>query len=374
MQKKLIALAVAAAAGSAFAQTNVTMYGIADVGYLNATGKQVAPTGNNKFSGIQSGLLSTSRLGFKGTEDLGNGLKALFTIETALQMDANQTGDTVTNGASTQANSGVFGMNRQSFIGLSGGFGTVVAGRLQTPVSDFYSKYAPLGGSGTLDPVLQVQEEVGAAGSTDRVDNAVAFVSPNFSGLTMKAAYSFAGELKGNAVPVTDTTTNAKRSATVLAADYDNGPLSVGGVYRVLGDSSNNNGTANNGDKQWSLGTSYNFGVAKAFATYQKASFDNGVNAAKKYKTYSVGVAVPVSAAGTVVASYAVSKDTNQVDDFGAKGYTLAYTHGFSKRTTGYAGYTVLDGRKDQAVNLGGVIAGLDKKSSGFALGLRHSF
>lgn len=361
MQKKLIALAIAAAAGSAFAQTNVTMYGIADVGYLNATGKQVAPTGNNKFSGIQSGLLSTSRLGFRGTEDLGNGLKALFTIETALQMDANNT----TGAAGSQATSGVFGMNRQSYIGLSGGFGTVVAGRLQTPVSDFYSKYAPLGGSGTLDPVLQVQEEVGAAGSTDRVDNAVAFVSPNFSGLTMKAAYAFVGELK------TDAAADTKQSATVLAADYDNGPLSVGGVYRVLGDSKNNTTTNNDGNKQWSLGASYNFGVAKAFGTYQSAKFDT---AGDKYKTYSLGVAVPVSAAGTVVASYAVSKDSNLATDTGAKGYTLAYTHGFSKRTTGYAGYTVLDGRKDQAVNLGGVTAGLDKKSSGFALGLRHSF
>lgn len=362
MQKKLIALAVAAAAGSAFAQTNVTLYGIADVGYLNATGKQVAPAGNNKFSGIQSGLLSTSRLGFRGTEDLGNGLKAVFKLEYAVGVDQ-ATLNTVNSASS-----------RESYLGLTGGFGTVVAGRLETPVSNFYVKYAPLGGSGTLDPVLQVQEEVGAAGSTDRVNNAVAFISPNISGLTFKAAHSFGadtsatqGELK--------TDTIAKKTASVLGADYDNGPLSVGAVYRIVADSKTNAGTTNNGDKQWSLGASYNFGVAKAFATYQKASFDNGANAANKYKTYSVGVAVPVSAAGTVVASYAVSKDTNQAADLGAKGYTLAYTHGFSKRTTGYAGYTVLDGRKNEAsVDLGGVTAGLDKKSSGFALGLRHSF
>lgn len=364
MQKKLIALAVAAAAGSAFAQTNVTMYGIADVGYLNAKVNQAAGTGNVKFSGIQSGLLSTSRLGFRGTEDLGNGLKALFTVETALQLDANQTVGTPA--ATSQANSGVFGMNRQSYIGLSGGFGTVVAGRLQTPVSDFYSKYAPLGGSGALDPVLQVQTNAGQAlaGSTDRVDSAVAFISPNFSGVTLKAAYSFLGEVKSDAV--------AKQSATVLSADYDNGPLSVGGVYRLVGDSKSNLVSNNDGNKQWSLGASYNFGVAKAFGTYQSAKFDT---AGDKYKTYSLGVAVPVSAAGTVVASYAVSKDSNLATDTGAKGYTLAYTHGFSKRTTGYAGYTVLDGRKDQAANLASLgAAAADKKTSGFALGLRHSF
>jgi hypothetical protein len=81
MQKKLIALAVASlASGAAFAQTNVTMYGIADAGYVWSQGDALV-TGTNKFSGIQSGLLSGSRLGFKGEEALGNGLKAIFTLE-----------------------------------------------------------------------------------------------------------------------------------------------------------------------------------------------------------------------------------------------------------------------------------------------------
>ncbi|MEF8720586.1 MAG: porin [Candidatus Accumulibacter necessarius] len=98
MQKKLIALAVASlASGAAFAQTNVTMYGVADVGYVYSSGDaynggRTATCGSRAattFSGIQSGLLSGSRLGFRGEEALGNGLKAIFTLEYSLNIDNN---------------------------------------------------------------------------------------------------------------------------------------------------------------------------------------------------------------------------------------------------------------------------------------------
>ncbi|HNH93897.1 porin, partial [Accumulibacter sp.] len=107
MQKKLIALAVASvASGAAFAQTNVTMYGIADAGYVYSTGKaNIAGGGTNKFSGIESGLLSGSRLGFKGEEALGNGLKAIFQLEYGLSIDSNA-------GVGTA-------LARQQFVGLS---------------------------------------------------------------------------------------------------------------------------------------------------------------------------------------------------------------------------------------------------------------
>ena len=86
MQKKLIALAVAGlASGAAFAQTNVTMYGVADAGYVYSSGDAARGplginTGSNEFSGIISGILSGSRLGFRGEEALGNGRKAVFRL------------------------------------------------------------------------------------------------------------------------------------------------------------------------------------------------------------------------------------------------------------------------------------------------------
>src|SRR5574343_864641 len=106
MQKKIIALAIAGLASTAaFAQTNVTIYGVADVGYahLRADGKK-------SMNNIDSGLLAGSRIGFKGVEDLGNGLKALFTLEYALAMD--------TNGSVGQIDSPWSGTaTRQSFVG-----------------------------------------------------------------------------------------------------------------------------------------------------------------------------------------------------------------------------------------------------------------
>lgn len=82
VQKKLSALAIAAAfAGSAFAQTNVTIYGVADAGFVNSSGDRANGAKNANFNGINSGIMSGSRLGFKGEEGLGNGLKAVFLLE-----------------------------------------------------------------------------------------------------------------------------------------------------------------------------------------------------------------------------------------------------------------------------------------------------
>jgi predicted porin len=138
MQKKLIALAVASlASGAAFAQTNVTMYGIATPAMSiapampaksSAPGFPVAPgaaniPGTNTFSGVQSGLLSGSRLGFRGEEALGNGLKAIFTLEYSLNIDDNSGVGNTTSGLQA----------RQQFVGLSGGFGAITLGRQYAP-------------------------------------------------------------------------------------------------------------------------------------------------------------------------------------------------------------------------------------------------
>src|SRR5574343_633103 len=108
MQKKIIALAVAALASSAaFAQSNVTIYGIADVGYFH-----MSADGKKPMNNVDSGGLAGSRIGFKGVEDLGNGLKALFTLEYALALDNNSgVGYADTPWSSTVA--------RQQFVGLS---------------------------------------------------------------------------------------------------------------------------------------------------------------------------------------------------------------------------------------------------------------
>ena len=140
MQKKIIALAVAALASTAaFAQTNVTIYGIADAS-VSATTNLGATTGQTGFK-VNSGTLSTSRIGFKGVEDLGNGLKALFVLEYGLAMDASAPigTSTITSAAA-----------RQQFVGLTGGFGTVWTSRLLVPLWVVRLRLAPR----TLQPPL----------------------------------------------------------------------------------------------------------------------------------------------------------------------------------------------------------------------------
>ena len=91
MQKKLIALAVAGLASTAaFAQTNVTIYGVADLGYVaSSSNRNGTTTGNANYNGIDSGIWGGSRIGFKGEEALGNGLKTIFTLEYYIAPDEN---------------------------------------------------------------------------------------------------------------------------------------------------------------------------------------------------------------------------------------------------------------------------------------------
>ena len=356
MQKKIIALAVAAmASGVAFAQSNVTVYGVVDAYYGNISNNADVAANVKKFSGVNSGGLSTSRLGFRGTEDLGNGMKALFTLEYQVNTD---------DGALLTAAGA-----RHSSIGLTGNFGTVLAGRLPTAALGWGLKYQPLGGS-AVDPLRNVVNATfGGLSTADRLSNAVAYVSPNLSGFTVQYNHAFVGETKTEAG-------NGQRSANILAADYDNGPLSVGVVYRVVGNQSNTGDKT--GQKEWSIGGKYAIGtVATLFATYQKG--DQNANNGLDYKAYSVGAAVPVTAKGTVVASFANSDVGNTAAgvDQGAKAYTLAYTYALSKRTTAYTAYTSTSNERNTdtvhyGVGLAATEAGL--KTKGIVAGLRHSF
>src|SRR5574343_263914 len=120
MQKKLIALAVAGlASAGAFAQSNVTIYGIVDAsGYYTSQSERVAGAGMNKNNyGFLSNATASSRLGFKGTEDLGNGLQAVFTLETELSLATGQMG-------SSTSGAGAGNFTRAANVGLATGLGT----------------------------------------------------------------------------------------------------------------------------------------------------------------------------------------------------------------------------------------------------------
>ena len=365
MQKKLIALAVAGlASAGAFAQSNVTVYGVADM-YVGSF-----KTDNmERSTQVNSGGLSTSRFGFKGVEDLGNGLKALFTMEYALSLDTDE---------SQVGNGSGIGKARQGFVGLTGGFGTAVAGRLQTAGYDWQGKTDVLHGT-AIDPLNAVQAGntgvtpavasfligSGANAAANRANNAIAYISPSFSGVTVALNRGYLVEEFGQK----DAESNA--IANLVSVSYDNGPLYVGAVYANLDGKTAGATAADRAD--WALGAGYDFKVVKVTAGFQKSK-DKKISDDSN-TAWSLGAAVPVSAAGTIHASFAKSTLKNNAagdtDEVGIKSWTLAYTHGLSKRTTAYAGYHQVNRDDNIAVPAG---ADVGAKTQAFVAGVNHKF
>ena len=348
MQKKLIALAVAGLVSApVFAQSNVSIYGVADA-YMG-----FGSHGDNDFAGVDQGGLSGSRIGFRGTEDLGNGLKAVFTLEQGINIDDG---------------TGMGGQSRQSFVGLAGAFGAVTLGRQYAPGWDF--QYDVLGASiVSAQYILASGVSSSIAASSDaRWDNSVAY-SGKFSGLRVRAIYSMDA--------IETTTLGADPSdddAMGLGLEYADGPLKVGAVYQVLNTASN--APATDDQTEWLMGGSYDFGVATLALSYQDAE-SLGKMKGEDAKLWQVGVMVPVGAAGKVLVGYGELKHENVIGSNSAKSksYSLAYTHALSKRTTAYTGYNRT--HNDNGMDLGIVAAPAGvtgENANQFVVGVSHTF
>lgn len=379
MQKKLIALAIAAAF-SAPAMADVTVYGIIDaaVGRVSQTGGTAGTVDRKTDTLAVSGGLSGSRLGVKGAEDLDNGMKAVVVLEYALD---------------TQSNSSI-GNARQEMLAVAGGFGTFATGYLQTTGYDFGVKFDPTAGSSVSpqqnltagNPLLLI----GSAATAGRAPRALAYISPAMGGVTVAVNYSTAlkGNIGANAATGTGTaigndygnlataqnSANAKMTATLISVNFDGGPLQVGGVYAGT---NGTNATIPVNLTSYALGASYDLSVVKLFATYQQAK-NSGINS-QTNKMYNVSVLAPVGP-GAVVASYAKDKAGNTGGlSVGASSYTVAYLQGLSKTVTAYGAYTAV--KNDADTNAYGVInsllggtSGNGNKSSMIAVGLKKAF
>jgi len=390
MQKKLIALAVASvASGAAFAQTNVTMYGIADAGYVYSSGDAARNVGgSNEFSGIQSGLLSGSRLGFRGEEALGNGLKAVFTLEYSLNIDNN----------SGVGNTG--GLNaRQQFVGLAGNFGQVALGRQYSPGYQATANNDPAGGA-LFEPQSYMTAQAGntiTPNSAARWDNAISYTTPNWGGFTGKAIYSF-GENNTYVDLVNGTTkttlndnevSTSDNSRWAIGANFATGGFNVDAVYQVRqqvtltglptgtpGQQAVQVAGATGDDiSEWYIGGSYDFKFVKVMASYQDQNDKNTLN--NDNNTWSVGAVVPFGNAALHLAWAQTSFDRGSSSLINGKsnGAMIAGTYAFSKRTTAYAGY-VWNKNDNDSIGLGPVsgVGAAGETNNTFLAGLRHSF
>lgn len=334
MNRTLITLAVlAASSGAAMAQSSVTLYGVADA-WIGSTKVEVGGVGVRK-SVVDTSGVNGSRWGLKGTEDLGGGLKTVFTVESGFGIDT---------GASAQGGL-LFG--RQAFVGLQGGFGTVTLGRqysgyfeLQGKVNHNYSAF-------TFESNAGVAAN-GIAEYTYRLNNAVKYVSPVFNGFSGAVAYGF-GENKD-----TPVVGNSATNIASLNVNYANGPLLVGYAHQA-------ETQASGGKNKYDLvGGTYDFGVVKLLGSYSQIK-----NNTTKDKEYQVGAVVPFGAAA-ISAGYTHSQsDVGAVSNTG-KGYAILATYDLSKRTGLYAAAV---NTKAHVLN-----AVAETKATKYGVGIRHFF
>ncbi len=384
MKKSLLALAVLGAfSGAAFAQSNVQLYGIIDLGVAHVTGLKPAGTATAgqtvSSTSLNSGVQSGSRIGLKGTEDLGGGLNAFFDVETGFcAAGTNQMGTTLQSaGNQTYCTGGGF-MQRQAYAGLNGGFGTVSAGRQYTPAFLNEANMDPFGFGlagdiGNISVVSQYQ--------LWRANQSVAYVTPNLSGFTGIAAYSFAGGAAGTVPTVSGPGSNVSR-AWVLNGQYGNGPITAGLNYgRVTNIYAPSLAASADGSlKVWQAYGAYDFGVAKISGIYESASQDYFTG---KNTSWMLGATVPVGP-GAILVSYENAKNTLVPDGLTgsgkgtAKQYAIGYTYSLSKQTDLYTSYAHISNGIGTTFGVGdatdGNVGVAGQGSSGFDFGIRHQF
>jgi len=414
MQKKIIALAVAGlVSGAAFAQSNVTIYGVADVTFdnvkaggasnltvdLDGPGGDAAQTFTNlNQPGRNRVSANSSYLGFKGVEDLGGGLKAVFQFEGGVANDS----------------AGAFNFNRDSFVALAGGFGTVAAGILSGPTRSLGAAMDPFSGAtgisansallgklggatlvgantyytnpgtaGNDNTVANYQALKGATGYCSssgtctslfdtRWNNAIAYISPNISGLTITAAY-VANENKTR----DDVANKLNTRGYDVGAKYENGPILAGLTYNEakLGD---NFGTKASDTR---AAVRYDFGMGTVGLLWDRVKVsDNGnglIQGTAKRNAWFLPVTFKVGGNGKIIAQYGHAGNINDTSDTGANMYAIGYEHSLSKRTILKAVWSEIRNKEnayyDFGINsVGGILPGADPK--GFQVGVRHSF
>ncbi len=343
MKKTLIAAAVLAgigAAGTAQAQSSVTLYGIVDAGYLYSKTE-----GQKARSGIDSGMQSDSRIGIRGTEDLGSGLKANFLLESGINVDDG-----------TTSQSALF--NRQSWVGLSSDrFGEIRVGRQFILGSSYFTGIDPFGttfrnaGMGTTF----------LAANQVRDSNSAIYYSPTWYGLQGAVGYSF--NRSSNEVP----TAGRNNRAITSGLHYASGPVEVALTYDQVEPA-----TGGGVGRSTQLGGTYDFGIVKlhaAVADQRNVAVNVGdtptsiVPFGNNTRSYMVGVSAPIGN-GSVFGSY------QRTGNWDIKGFSLGYTYALSKRSDLYAFYSNID----NAGAVGRPINGEDLTSRQLGVGMRHMF
>ena len=298
MKKSLIALAVVGFSGAAMAQSSVTLYGVADVGVGKMEG--------GKTEMISGGVMNngTSRLGVRGVEDLGGGLKAGFNFEHGLNLE---------NGAGNLSGGQMW--SRAANLWLGGNWGTFKMGRSLTP--SFYG-VATWELTGTANYSV-IANTYSFAGAGPRDSSLFSYKTPNMGGFSAEVGY----------ITKPDNGGNSKWDANVI---YANGPIGIG-----LSANKTQNMKTN-----WSLGGKYNFGNFAVAASYHDAKNMNR-------RGFGLGGTATFGAASVTLD---LTRDTR---NGGGKKYTnglLEAKYALSKRTFVYGAYLRLNDTNNYGIGL----------------------
>lgn len=313
--------AIAALATTAAAQ-NVAVYGLLDLS-VNRT----QPPGGDGVNGVDSGKMTTSYFGFRGDEDLGDGLRALFVMESFVRLNSGDIG---------RFNGDPF-FARNSFVGLSSpNLGTLVAGRSSTSLFLQTLNFNAFGDSFGYSPAIRHVFTSGTVTGDTAWSDSVRYSSQKFGGFGV-ALQGALGQGDGG-------------NNSAVSASYGAGPLAGGFTWQTV-----KKGAKVDDTTAWQLAASYDFGPVKAFGQYTKVDNDTK---ARQYKLADLGATVPVGDLGRVMAQW------GRIDpDAGAKRKTLSlgYDYLLSKRTDVWVAFM-----NDK----------IDTTGSGnnYGIGMRHRF
>lgn len=392
MKKTLAAVAVLGAfAGSALA-ADVQLYGIVDTGLQYVHGDTDSTSANSDFDSfsMESGMASGSRFGFKGTEDLGNGLTVGFILEDGIKSDTGVDDDVL--------------FNRESSLFLQGGFGKVAFGRIGSfngGVSS-WAKYGVMSVFGTSWGDYSAQAGTWAMGA-GMWNNMIAYETPSFAGFKVFAQYGMGNQLKEDTTEklVGEENESSSDRYYAIGASYNNGPLSLYFAVDSINYASFGTGkdVDPNGDDSLTVtfGGNYDFEVVKLYAGAQyfdeiKTSKMKGIiqdvdtfnsGAAKfatRMKGWSLGVSAGIPVAGGTVMVGAAYLDAEAADSQEAVGHkddelsrwivSAGYDYPFSKRTDVYGVVTY----NQDNLKFTGDYADQDPYMFGVMVGLRHKF
>jgi len=354
LKKAVIAALGLAAGAGAHAQTNVTIYGIVDAAIVGENGGSAG-----HVTKITSGAASASRIGFRGTEELGDGLAAFFTLETGARIDTGE----------VDAAGTIF--NRQAFVGLRTKAGSVALGRQYTPYHTTLTAVADPFGTGYAGTSKNLFPD---NGTNVRASNTITYASPKVNGVNVDLAYS-AGE----------QTALAAGRQFGGAIGYANGPLTVRLAYNSKNTDVAATGVKHDLGRNTLLGANYDFKWIKLYTAY---GIDKGFNSATLGNANNpyggvkptpstdgrdmlLGLRAPVGP-GTLMFS-TMHKDDRTHFNQDATSWGIGYLYDLSKRTGLYAAYAHINNKN----GAGYTVANNSESGSGntgYDLGIRHTF